>query len=329
MIRAMVLLLALTVSGQADTLTFRNGAMVTGTWLGIDGGQIKFEVNDQLQVYPRSDVSAVTFGEPAPQNPLPPIPPPPPPPPDVSPGAPVGSNVQEPEAQIQQASEVQQAQPAKQTPGSIISVLMKNDAATNKAFSDSKDDFFAPNPKPGIGTFGPKIRWEKTPDSKNPGQLQASLATLLDDGNWNPIGTYLGHTGKDGSEVGYGKNEKGYAYEIFKKPPPEKKRKGPFSRMLDAGGVMGAVAVVTRNVGLGDLSQKTSDTGEIGAKVDGESKGHEPGGAFDSGEYVLKTIRADDVPKLGLNTKELVFSQAQATTQGASSSTMPPSPQQR
>jgi hypothetical protein len=95
MIRATVLLLALTLSAYADTVTFRNGTIVTGTWLGIDGGQIKFQVNDQIQVYPRSDVSAVTFGEPAPEKPLPPLTPPPPP--DVSPGAPVGSGVQEPE----------------------------------------------------------------------------------------------------------------------------------------------------------------------------------------------------------------------------------------
>jgi hypothetical protein len=54
------------VSARADTLTFRNGTVVTGSWVGIDAKQINFLVNDEIRTYPRSDISKVTFGpEPA------------------------------------------------------------------------------------------------------------------------------------------------------------------------------------------------------------------------------------------------------------------------
>jgi TonB family protein len=86
--RATILLLALLALANADTLTLRNGTAVTGTWLGVASGQIKFQVNDQVQTYPRSDVSTVTFGDSAPPAPLQPIAPPPPP---------VGERVQEPD----------------------------------------------------------------------------------------------------------------------------------------------------------------------------------------------------------------------------------------
>jgi hypothetical protein len=47
------------------------------------------------------------------------------------------------QAQIQQASEVQQAQPANQPPAPTASILTKTEADTNKAFSERRDDFFA------------------------------------------------------------------------------------------------------------------------------------------------------------------------------------------
>ena len=93
MTRATILVIALTLSACADTLTFRNGTAVTGTWLGIDSDQIKFQVNDEIKVYPRSDVTAVAFGEP--ETLPPPIRPPAP-----STGAPapaVVNSLQEPE----------------------------------------------------------------------------------------------------------------------------------------------------------------------------------------------------------------------------------------
>jgi uncharacterized protein YcfJ len=70
---------ALPKSVQADTLTLRDGASVTGSWTGMDVKQISFLVNDQPQTYPRSQVSAVTFGPPKPTK-LDPIAAPPPPP---------------------------------------------------------------------------------------------------------------------------------------------------------------------------------------------------------------------------------------------------------
>jgi hypothetical protein len=64
--RAAVLLFVVFVSAHADTLTLRNGPPVTGTWLGIDAAQIKFQVNDQIRIYLRSDVLGGTFGDVAP-----------------------------------------------------------------------------------------------------------------------------------------------------------------------------------------------------------------------------------------------------------------------
>jgi hypothetical protein len=61
------LVFVLLLSARADILTLRDGTKVTGSWLGGDSEQIKFLVNDQIQRYPRSDVSEVNFGpEPAP-----------------------------------------------------------------------------------------------------------------------------------------------------------------------------------------------------------------------------------------------------------------------
>jgi len=66
---------ALPDSPPTDTLTLPDGASVAGNWVGIDGGKISFQANDQAATYPESQVSAVTFAAPPP----PPIAPPPPP----------------------------------------------------------------------------------------------------------------------------------------------------------------------------------------------------------------------------------------------------------
>jgi hypothetical protein len=85
--RSTTLLFALLVLAHADTLTLRDGTHVTGRWWAVDANQVHFLVNNQLQDYPRSDVSMVTFGAeavtPAPEPPKQPpayVPPPPPPP---------------------------------------------------------------------------------------------------------------------------------------------------------------------------------------------------------------------------------------------------------
>lgn len=60
--RVTTLFLALLVSAQADTLILRDGTHVTGRWWSADAAQIHFLVNNQLQHYPRADVSVVNFG---------------------------------------------------------------------------------------------------------------------------------------------------------------------------------------------------------------------------------------------------------------------------
>jgi hypothetical protein len=61
--RASVLLLSLALTAQADTLILKDGTHVTGRWWSIDATQVHFLVSNQLQHYPRPDVSAVTFGD--------------------------------------------------------------------------------------------------------------------------------------------------------------------------------------------------------------------------------------------------------------------------
>ena len=56
------------LSARADTLALRNGTTVTGSWAGADAQQICFLVQDQIQPYPRSEVSAVTFGDEQPKS---------------------------------------------------------------------------------------------------------------------------------------------------------------------------------------------------------------------------------------------------------------------
>jgi hypothetical protein len=60
------LFFVLLMSARADTLALRDGTSVTGSWVSIDAVQISFLVDNQLRTYPRSDVSAVTFGVEAP-----------------------------------------------------------------------------------------------------------------------------------------------------------------------------------------------------------------------------------------------------------------------
>jgi hypothetical protein len=54
------------ISAHADTLIFRNGAKLTGSWVSVDAERVEFMVDGQVHAYLRADVSAVTFGgEPA------------------------------------------------------------------------------------------------------------------------------------------------------------------------------------------------------------------------------------------------------------------------
>jgi len=50
------------ISANADTLIFRNGAKLTGSWVSVDAEQVRFMVDGQVHAYSRADVSAVTFG---------------------------------------------------------------------------------------------------------------------------------------------------------------------------------------------------------------------------------------------------------------------------
>ena len=64
--RWLVLLFVWLISARADTLIFRNGAKLTGSWVGVDAERVRVMVDGQIQTYSRGDVSAVTFdGEPA------------------------------------------------------------------------------------------------------------------------------------------------------------------------------------------------------------------------------------------------------------------------
>jgi len=65
---------------HADTLILQDGTQVAGRWWALDANHIHLLVNNQLQHYPRHDVSAVTFGgaslPPSPPRPAPSTPPP-------------------------------------------------------------------------------------------------------------------------------------------------------------------------------------------------------------------------------------------------------------
>lgn len=49
-------------TGQPNTLDLKDGTHVTGRWWSIDATDVHFLVKDQLQHYPRADVTGVTFG---------------------------------------------------------------------------------------------------------------------------------------------------------------------------------------------------------------------------------------------------------------------------
>ncbi len=47
---------------QPNSLFLKNGTHIDGRWWSIDATDMHFLVNDQLQHYPRPDVTGVTFG---------------------------------------------------------------------------------------------------------------------------------------------------------------------------------------------------------------------------------------------------------------------------
>lgn len=60
--RTAFLVLLLAAACRADTLRFRDGSSVTGTWLGGTAAKVRFLVNNQAQSFPKSDIVEVTFG---------------------------------------------------------------------------------------------------------------------------------------------------------------------------------------------------------------------------------------------------------------------------
>jgi hypothetical protein len=70
MIARVAILFAVLAAAHADTLILKDGTNVKGRWWSLDANEIHFLVNNQLEHYPRSSVSAVTFGDAT----LPPLP---------------------------------------------------------------------------------------------------------------------------------------------------------------------------------------------------------------------------------------------------------------
>ncbi len=62
--RFTILAVAFLAVCPADTLRLRNGATVSGSWVGGTADEIRFLVNDQVQRYPRADVMEVVFNSP-------------------------------------------------------------------------------------------------------------------------------------------------------------------------------------------------------------------------------------------------------------------------
>jgi hypothetical protein len=71
--RFTMLALALLMAGQADTLRLRDGAVVTGNWLGGTTDEVRFMVDDQVRRYPRVDVVEVDFTSIGAANPVAPV----------------------------------------------------------------------------------------------------------------------------------------------------------------------------------------------------------------------------------------------------------------
>jgi hypothetical protein len=74
--RFTITVLALALVCPADTLRLRNGATVTGNFLGGSADEVRFMVDDQVERFPRADVAAVIFSSIAGPNgaPAPPAP---------------------------------------------------------------------------------------------------------------------------------------------------------------------------------------------------------------------------------------------------------------
>jgi outer membrane protein assembly factor BamE (lipoprotein component of BamABCDE complex) len=61
--RQACLFLLLVAAARADSLTLRDGTIMTGSWAGFSDGQISFLVGGMVKTYPKSEVSKVTFGD--------------------------------------------------------------------------------------------------------------------------------------------------------------------------------------------------------------------------------------------------------------------------
>jgi len=84
-VRILTTFLLLAGFGLADTVTFRDGHTVTGSFLGGDARSIRVAVGDRVETYALGEVSRISFGDPVQaQAVAPPVlrtPPAPPPPP--------------------------------------------------------------------------------------------------------------------------------------------------------------------------------------------------------------------------------------------------------
>src|SRR5216683_5044858 len=61
-----LLILATATLGLADTLTLKDGRVVSGTYLGGTSRQVKMESSDRIESYDVSDVAKIEFQSPAP-----------------------------------------------------------------------------------------------------------------------------------------------------------------------------------------------------------------------------------------------------------------------
>ena len=69
--RSRFLVLALTVwTCSADTLRFRDGSSLTGSFLGGSASEVQFLVNNQVQSYPKADILDILFGPVRPPAPV-------------------------------------------------------------------------------------------------------------------------------------------------------------------------------------------------------------------------------------------------------------------
>jgi len=57
-----LLFFALLAGAHADSLTLRDGTVLTGTWAGYSDGEVNFLSEGVLHSYPKSQVSKVSFG---------------------------------------------------------------------------------------------------------------------------------------------------------------------------------------------------------------------------------------------------------------------------